>query len=111
MVTFFDSTKKALTKRPSSSKPISNYPPLTNGKPRGDPDSRRHHESPKKEPTTVCNTHAPVDLREKKDDVHTQKLPTNPQTHVDVSSEGDSDHASGKQAIAFDRLRCTSLEF
>ena len=67
MVTYFDSTKKALTKRPSSSKAISN----NSDKPRDDPVSR-HHESPKKEPTTVY-THAPVALRDK-DDVHTQNF-------------------------------------
>ena len=70
MMTFLDSTKKALTKRPSSSKAVSNHP-LPNDKPRGDPGSR-HHDSPKEDSTTVY-THAPVALREK-DDVHTQNF-------------------------------------
>ena len=67
MLNIFDSTKKALTKRHSSFRAVSNHP-LQNDTPRGGPDSR-HHESPKKEPTTVCMP-APVAHREK-DDVHT----------------------------------------
>ena len=70
MMNSFYNTKKTSTKGPSSSKAISNYP-LQNHKPHGDPDSR-HHESPKKEPTTVY-THASVTLREK-DGVHTQNF-------------------------------------
>ena len=70
MVTFFDGAKKALTKRPSSSNAISNYPGQNN-KPRGNPDNR-HRESPNKKPTTVY-THGPVTLREE-DDAHTQSF-------------------------------------
>ena len=70
MLTLIDSTKKALTKRHPSFKAVSNHP-LQNDKPRGNPDSR-HHESPEKEPTTVC-TPALVAHREK-DDVHTQNF-------------------------------------
>jgi hypothetical protein len=66
MMISFDNTEKILTKSPSSSKAIPNYPPQID-KPRGDPDSR-HQESPKKEPT-----HAPVALREK-DDLRTHNF-------------------------------------
>ena len=52
MVTgFLDNTKKVFTRRPSSSKAVSNHP-LQNDKPRGDLESQ-HHESPQKEDTTV----------------------------------------------------------
>ena len=68
---FFDNTKKASTKHPSSSKAISNPGhPFQNDKPRGDPDSQ-YHESPKEESTTV-STHASV-AHQEKDNVHNQK--------------------------------------
>jgi cell division septum initiation protein DivIVA len=81
MVTLFDSTKKALTKRPSTSNAIS-YHPLQDGKPRGDTDSRRH-ESPKREPIAVCtHMNAPVAAHREKD-VHTQTFqPTREPMHV-----------------------------
>ena len=72
MIPFFDSTKKVVTKRPSSSsRPTSNYPGQ-NDKPRGDPDTR-YHEFLKRKPTTALYTHAPVAFREK-DDVHAQNF-------------------------------------
>jgi hypothetical protein len=75
-MSFFDSTKNALTKRPSSSKPISSYP-LQNDKPRDNLDSR-HRESQKKEPITgTVSTHALAGPREK-NDVHTQNFQPTP---------------------------------